>query len=78
MRLCTRTAPIGCTRTRRDSGLLCSINAPHTSDGRRRYGVRDAQGALVGTVHRVAPLKARAAPDLAAGAVGEPGDRKQR
>ncbi|MDT0613573.1 hypothetical protein [Streptomyces lancefieldiae] len=37
--------------------LLCSVDAPRNGDGTRQYGVRDAEGELVGHIHRVAPLK---------------------
>ncbi|WP_217140657.1 hypothetical protein [Streptomyces sp. AC627_RSS907] len=37
--------------------VLCSVGSPRNSDGTRQYGVRDAQGELVGHIRRVAPLK---------------------
>ncbi|MFA3873584.1 hypothetical protein ABS735_07825 [Streptomyces sp. MMCC 100] len=49
--------------------LLCSIDA---ADGRRRYGVRDPQGALVGSIHRVAPLKHALRPTWRLGQPGHP------
>ncbi|MFG3100129.1 hypothetical protein ACGFZL_06375 [Streptomyces sp. NPDC048182] len=37
--------------------LLCSVSDPSSSGGVRQYGVLDAQGRPLGTIHRLAALK---------------------